>query len=187
MTPYTPSAASPDTPAGAGTRSSPDSSVKQILALILFVVIPQAVGLLGSLLTADQVDGWYAEASKAPWTPPEAVFGPVWTVLYLLMGIGAWLIWRKRHWLNARPALSIFVVQLVLNSIWSPLFFGGYPWFGAAALWMALALILVLILAIIETMRRFWPISRVAALLLSPYLAWTIYASTLNLYIALTD
>ncbi|NYJ17159.1 TspO/MBR family protein [Nesterenkonia sandarakina] len=166
---------------------TPDSTLKQLIALILFVGIPQAVGFLGSMLTSDQTDGWYAEADKAAWTPPDAVFGPVWTVLYLLMGVGAWLLWRRRHSVNATPALALFVGQLVLNSIWSPLFFGGYPIFGTAALWAAMVLIAVLIVAIALTIWRFWPISRLGAYLLLPYLAWTLYASTLNFYIALMN
>jgi len=169
------------------TTAAPDSTVKQIIALILFVGIPLAVGFLGSMLTADQIDGWYADADKAAWTPPDAVFGPVWTVLYLLMGVGAWLVWRRRQSVNATPALALFVVQLVLNSIWSPLFFGGFPLFGRAALWAAFALIVVLIVAIALTIWRFRPISRVAAALLLPYLAWTLYASTLNFYLALMN
>ncbi|MBO0594941.1 tryptophan-rich sensory protein [Nesterenkonia sp. E16_7] len=168
-------------------HGSPDSTVKQLIVLILFVGIPQAVGFLGSLLTSDQTDGWYAEADKAAWTPPDAVFGPVWTVLYLLMGVGAWLVWRRRHSVNATPALALFVGQLVLNSIWSPLFFGGYPIFGTAALWAAMVLIVVLMVAIALTIWRFWPISRIGAYLLLPYLAWTLYASTLNFYIALMN
>lgn len=164
-----------------------DSTFKQVVALVLFVGIPQAAGFIGSLLTAEETDGWYAEADKAAWTPPDSVFGPVWTVLYISMGIAAWLVWRKRHTVNARPALTVFVVQLVLNSIWSPLFFGGYPLIGTAALWAAMVLIVVLIVAISVTIWRFWPISPIAGALLLPYLAWTLYASTLNLYIALMN
>lgn len=179
----TPNAPTTDTP----SAHSPDSTLKQIIALILFVGIPQVVGFLGSLITQDETDGWYEQADTAPWTPPDEVFGPVWTVLYILMGVAAWLVWRKRHAINATPALALFVGQLVLNSIWSPLFFGGYPIFGTAALWAAMVLIIVLIVAIIATMVKFWPISRVSALLLIPYLAWTMYASTLNAYIALMN
>jgi translocator protein len=169
------------------STATPDSTLKQVVALILFIVIPLAVGFLGSLLTQDEVDGWYDQANRAPWTPPDAVFGPVWTVLYISMGVAAWLVWRKRHTFNAKPALTLFVGQLVLNSIWSPLFFGGYPLLGTVALWAAMVLIIALIVAIAITALRFWPISRVAGVLLLPYLAWTLYASTLNLYIALMN
>ena len=166
---------------------TPDSTPRQVLALILFVGIPLAVGVVGSLLTQDETDGWYQEADQAPWTPPDAVFGPVWTVLYITMGIAAWLVWRKRHTVNATPALALFVAQLVLNSIWSPLFFGGYPVAGSAALWAAMVVILVLAVAIAATIWRFWLISPVAGALLLPYLGWTVYASTLNFYIALMN
>lgn len=171
----------------ARTATAPDSAFKQVVALVLFVAIPQTVGFIGSMLTAEETDGWYAEADKAAWTPPDSVFGPVWTFLYISMGVAAWLVWRKRHTVKAKPALTIFVAQLVLNAIWSPLFFGGYPLFGTAALWAAMALIAVLIVAIAVTVRRFWPISQVSGVLLLPYLAWTLYASTLNLYIALMN
>ncbi|WP_328821767.1 TspO/MBR family protein [Nesterenkonia haasae] len=172
---------------GTTQTTNRDSTFKQIVALILFVGIPQAVGFLGSQLTQDETDGWYEQADRAPWTPPDAVFGPVWTVLYLSMGVAAWLVWRRRHSVNAKLALTLFVVQLVLNGIWSPLFFGGYPVMGTAALWAAMVLIVVLIVAIAATIWRFWPISRLAGVLLLPYLAWTVYASTLNLYIALMN
>jgi translocator protein len=169
------------------STATPDSTLKQVVALILFVGIPQTVGFVGSLLTQDETDGWYEQADRAPWTPPDAVFGPVWTVLYISMGVAAWLVWRKRHTFNVKPALSLFVGQLVLNSIWSPLFFAGYPLVGTSALWAAMVLIIVLIVAIAATVWRFLPISRLAGILLLPYLTWTVYASTLNLYIALMN
>lgn len=103
------------------------------------------------------------------------------------MGVAAWLVWRERHRFNARPALWVFVIQLVLNSIWSPLFFTGFPIWGTAALWAAMVLIVVLIVMIAVTIRLFWPISRVAAVLLMPYIAWVLYASTLNFYVALVN
>lgn len=97
------------------------------------------------------------------------------------------MVWRERRRINAWPALSIYIAQLVLNSIWSPLFFSGYPIWGTAALWAAMGVITALIVMILVTIRMFWPISRIAAGLLIPYLAWVVYASTLNFYIALMN
>jgi tryptophan-rich sensory protein len=114
------------------------------------------------------------------WTPPNAAFGPVWAVLYTLIAVAGWLVWRRNENRVARIALPLFVAQLVLNSLWTPLFFGGYALVGPAALWIALLVILTLDLLVAATIAAFWPVSRVAALLLVPYLLWILYASTLN-------
>jgi benzodiazapine receptor len=163
------------------------SAPRQVLALALLIVIPLSVGFLGSMATSDQVDGWYASADTAPWNPPNEVFGPVWSTLYVVMGFAAWLIWRRVDASSRRTALTVFVMQLVLNSIWSPLFFGGYPIWGTAALWAAVVVILLLVGTLTETMRRFWRISALAGALLIPYLAWVVYATTLNVYIAFAN
>lgn len=164
-----------------------DPPLKQALVLMLMVAIPIAVGFGAGQLTSEETDGWFEQASQAPWQPPDWLFSPVWTALYLVMGVAAWLVWRERRRVNARPALWVFVIQLVLNSIWSPLFFAGFPIWGTAALWAAMVLIVVLIVMIAVTIRLFWPISRLAAILLLPYIAWVLYASTLNFYVALMN
>ena len=164
-----------------------DSPLKQLLVLVLMVAIPVAVGFVAGQFTAEETDGWYEQASVPPWNPPDWLFGPVWTTLYAVMGVAAWLVWRERLRLNAWPALWIYIGQLVLNSIWSPLFFSGYPVWGTGALWAAMVVIVALIVMIAVTIRAFWPISRVAAVLLTPYLGWVLYASTLNFYIALMN
>ena len=157
------------------------------LVLLAFLAIAAAVAVLGSLATTAQVDGWYAEADKAPWTPPNAVFGPVWTVLYTLMSVAAWLVWRERRRAQVGPALGWYVGQLVLNSVWTPLFFALYPSVGSAALWLAFAVIVLLDVAVLVTVVQFWRVRRAAAVLLVPYLAWILYASSLNLYAALNN
>lgn len=174
-----------DSAATAPQQPQQRSWLVRLAALAAFLLIPVLVGFIGSMLTTDQVDGWYASANQAPWTPPNAVFGPVWTVLYLTMGFAAWLVWLRARSPERRRALAWFVVQLALNSIWSPLFFGGYPTLGTAALWLAFAVIVALLLSLIMTIRSFWTVRTLAAVLLLPYLAWVTYASTLNLYIAL--
>jgi len=150
--------------------------------LVLLLVIAFAVAGLGSAATLVNVDGWYADADKAFWNPPNAVFGPVWTVLYTLMSVSAWLVWRERRRdpVGVRRALLAYVVQLVLNAIWTPVFFGLYPVVGAGALGIALAIIVLLDVAVLITMLRFWPVRRIAAVLLIPYWAWVLYATTLN-------
>lgn len=153
---------------------------RSVLALVLFLAIAYAVAGLGSLATIQNVDGWYADAEKAFWTPPNAVFGPVWTVLYALMSVAAWLVWRRPADAARRRALTAYVVQLVLNAIWTPVFFGLYPLVGGAALWGALAIVVALDVLVLVTMLRFWRVSRVAAVLLIPYWAWVLYATTLK-------
>jgi benzodiazapine receptor len=160
---------------------------RDIPMLIVFIVIAFAVAAVGSIGTAGNVDGWYATAEKAPWNPPNVLFGPVWTVLYVLMSVAAWLVWRRRRSENTRPALTAYVVQLVLNSIWTPVFFGLYPVMGPAALWTALAIIVLLDIAVLVTMLRFWAIRKASAVLLIPYWAWALFATTLNAALAVLN
>jgi tryptophan-rich sensory protein len=161
---------------GAG-RSAP--------ALVCFLAISFGVAALGALSTIQNVDGWYAHADRAFWTPPNVVFGPVWTVLYTLMSVAAWLVWREPAGRDRRSALVVYIVQLVLNALWTPVFFGLYPVAGASALWIALAIIAAIDVMVLVTMLRFWRVRRLAAVLLIPYWAWVLYATTLNLYLAL--
>jgi tryptophan-rich sensory protein len=160
--------------------SSSRGTGRSILALVLFLVIAFAVAALGSLTTIGNVDGWYADADKASWTPPNVVFGPVWTALYTVMSIAAWLVWRHPDGPERRRALAMYVGQLAVNAVWTPVFFGLYPVIGVGALWGALLIILALDLAVLLTVLRFWRVSGIAAVLLLPYGAWVLYATTLN-------
>lgn len=173
----------------AENRSATSSPVRSGLVLAAFLAISYGVGALGSLATLRNVDGWYADADKAFWNPPNWVFGPVWTVLYGLMAVAAWLIWRQRAERPAetRVALGVYIGQLVLNAVWTPIFFGLYPVIGSPALWIALAIIVALDVMVLITMLRFWPVRRAAAVLLIPYWAWVLYATTLNLALALLN
>jgi len=163
------------------TRGGPaDSRLRSGLVLVAFLAISFAVAALGTIATAGNVDGWYADAEKAPWNPPSWIFGPAWTLLYTLMSVAAWLVWRRRREFPVRRALTLYVVQLVLNSIWTPVFFGLYPTAGAPALWIALVIILLLDVVVLLTMLAFWPVNRAAAWLLVPYWAWLLFATTLN-------
>ena len=158
----------------------------QVVALAVFLGASALVAWLGASSTVANVNGWYVTAAKAPWTPPNGVFGPVWTSLYAAMAVAAWLVWR-RGVPESRPALVAYGVQLVLNLLWTPVFFGLYPVLGTTALWLAFAIILALIVAVTLTVLRFGPISRAAGLLLLPYVTWIVFASSLNLWAALNN
>jgi len=155
--------------------------LKSALVLIALLAISFGVAALGSIATAGNVDGWYASAEKAPWNPPNWLFGPAWTLLYTLMSVAAWLTWRRSG------SLKLYVIQLVLNAIWTPVFFGLYPVIGAPALWIALVIIVALDVAVLLTMLSFWRTSKLAAWLLVPYWAWVLFATTLNAALAILN
>jgi tryptophan-rich sensory protein len=150
------------------------------LMLLVFLAISFAVAALGVLTTVGAVDGWYARAPHVAWTPPNWAFGAVWTLLYILIAVAGWLVWLRRYQAVVNGPLALYVAQLFVNSLWTPVFFGGYPLIGEPALWIAVALIISLDLLVVATIAAFWPVSRAAALLLVPYLVWILYASTLN-------
>ncbi|GGF37571.1 tryptophan-rich sensory protein [Microbacterium sorbitolivorans] len=162
------------------------SLARQIIvaAVILIAVVAVAAG--GSLATMGNVDGWYADAEKVPWNPPNALFGPVWSVLYLMIALSGFLLWRwaakdGRRW---DPALTVYVVQLALNAAWTPIFFAGYPVIGEAAWWIALIVMLALIVSVVWYMGLCATRIKTSGWLLAPYLVWIIYASTLNAGVA---
>jgi tryptophan-rich sensory protein len=155
----------------------------ELAALLGFLAASALVAWLGSQTTISNVTGWYATADKAPWSPPNWVFGPVWTALYTAMAVAAWLVWRSRS-PGRRPALTVYGAQLVLNLAWTPVFFGLYPVWGAAALWLALGIIGALALAVAACVLLFGPIRRTAGMLMLPYLSWVVFASSLNLWAA---
>ena len=151
------------------------SALRQVIGLVVFLAAVFAAAGVGSLFTARSVAEWYPALAKPSWTPPNAVFGPVWTVLYLLMAVAAWLVWRKAGGLGAaRLPLALFAVQLALNAAWSVLFFGlrmpGLAFGELVVLWLAIA-------ATLAAFRRVVP---AAGLLLAPYLAWVTFAGALN-------
>ncbi|OAX58228.1 hypothetical protein A5N15_08175 [Rothia kristinae] len=115
------------------------------------------------------------------------MFGPVWTVLYVIIGVAAWLVWREHGRPGRRRALTLYVVQLVLNSLWTPLFFNGYTHWGTTGLILAALDILLLLACALGTFAAFRPVQRLAAWLLVPYLLWIAYATTLNLYMVFTN
>jgi tryptophan-rich sensory protein len=146
---------------------------KQIVALLGWLVVSFAAAAIGGAATS-QAGPFYTQLVRPEWAPPPSIFGPVWTVLYALMGVAAWLVWRVRGFRAARSALVLFLVQLALNALWSWLFFG---WHRGA---LALADILLLWALIVATLIAFWRIRPLAGALLVPYLLWVSFASVLN-------
>ena len=141
--------------------------------LVLFVGLALLLGAAGGVITAPEIRGWYLTLNRPPGTPPNWVFGPVWTALYVMMGAAAWLVWWHRG-TDARDALWLWGWQLLVNALWSPAFFGLH------SPGIALAVILVLLAVLGLTLRAFLRIQPLAGALLVPYLAWVCYATWLN-------
>jgi benzodiazapine receptor len=146
----------------------------QAIALCAFMAVCFGSAALGGAATYPRIDTWYAALAKPSWTPPDWVFGPVWTGLYTCMAVAAWLVWRRKGVVDALVPLTFFGIQLGLNVAWSWLFF----WFQSPGL--AVIEIVLLLVAISGTLVAFWRRSSVAGLLLVPYLCWVGFATVLN-------
>lgn len=150
-------------------------------ALLSILVLCYAVAALGALSTAPSIPTWYANLNKPSFNPPNYLFAPVWTALYGLMAVAAWLVWRTpREGPTASrrlDGLMLFALQLILNALWTPIFFSLHK------LLAALIVILFLWIAILLTTIRFWQLKPLAGALLLPYLAWVAFAAALNLSI----
>jgi tryptophan-rich sensory protein len=144
------------------------------IGLIVFMVVCLGAGGLGAIATTPEIEGWYKTIAKPSWNPPDYVFGPVWTTLYIMMAIAAWLIWKPTGFKATAMPLTLFAVQLVLNVAWSWIFFGMHQpgW--------AFTEIVILWLAIVATTVAFFRCSKIAGWLMMPYLAWVSFASVLN-------
>lgn len=143
--------------------------------LAFFIIIAELAGVIGSFFTTPSIAGWYAGIIKPELNPPAWVFGPVWTTLFVLMGIAAFLVWKKGYdRKDVKLALNIFYGQLILNTLWSIIFFGLHSPGGA------FIEIIFLWLAILATIIAFAKISRPAAWLLLPYILWVSFAGYLN-------
>ena len=155
-----------------------DGNIRDIFKLIISIVACQCAGLVGSMFTMSAIPTWYATLEKPPFTPPNWLFAPAWGTLYLLMGISAFIVWRKgleNRWV--RGALIVFLIQLILNALWSVVFFGlESPLYG-------IIVIVALWIAILFTILKFLKISRAAGGLLLPYILWVSFAAVLNISI----
>lgn len=147
------------------------TETRQWVGLLAWLLAAFAAGAVGAVASVDAA-AFYAQLSKPSWAPPAQVFGPVWSALYALMGIAAWLVWRSPG--DHGVALGVFGAQLAANALWSWLFFA---WHRGA---LAAVEVLVLLALIVATIVAFWRASRPAALLLAPYLAWVSFASVLT-------
>jgi tryptophan-rich sensory protein len=150
-------------------------SIRDILKLVVSIVACLGAGTIGSVFTRSAIPTWYATLEKPAFTPPNWLFAPAWTLLYILMGTAAFLVWRKGlENRQVRTALIVFLVQLILNALWSVVFFGlESPLCG-------LIVISILWIAILVTIIKFFSISRVASVLMWPYLLWVTFAAVLN-------
>ena len=142
--------------------------------LLVCLLVVSAVAGLGGGATSRSVATWYVDLAKPAWTPPAWVFGPAWTLLYAMMALSAWFVWRQRAEVEMVLPLVVFAVQLALNALWSPLFFGlrqpGWALLDIGLLW----------LAIMAAIAVFWRVSLVAGALLVPYWLWVSFAGLLN-------
>lgn len=146
----------------------------QIVGLIIAILICLGAGGFGAMATTPEIDGWYKTITKPSWNPPAFIFGPVWTTLYILMGISVWLVWRRNDFKVTKIPLALFAIQLILNIAWSWIFFSwhqlGWAFVDIIALWIA----------ILATILSFLKVSKQAGYLLLPYFAWVSFASVLN-------
>lgn len=152
--------------------------MKSKIVLISSIVLCELAGIVGSVFTFPSIDSWYSKLLKPSFSPPNWVFAPVWVLLYLLMGVSAYLVWEKGiKKKNVKDSLEVFGLQLVLNTLWSLVFFGlQSPFYG-------LIEIVLLWVAILATMVKFHKISKTATLLLLPYILWVSFAMILNFYV----
>lgn len=150
------------------------SAIQQGAGLLVSIIVCFGAAALGAAATSSSVSGWYQTIAKPSWNPPDWIFGPVWSALYLTMAVAAWLVWRRGGWTQARPAMMWFGVQLALNALWSVLFFGmqrpGWAFGEIVVLW----------LSIVATVFAFHRHTRAAAILMLPYLVWSTFAAVLN-------
>ena len=149
--------------------------MKDLKKILISLVVCQAAGVIGALFTMPAIGGWYAFLNRPSFAPPNWVFAPAWTALFFLMGISLYLIW-KRGLKENRDAILTFILQLVLNTWWSVIFFGlgyiGIAFIEIIALWLAIFL----------TILKFAKVSKVASFLLLPYILWVSFAGVLNFF-----
>lgn len=149
--------------------------MKNFLKIISSLLICFSAAALGNIFTISSIPTWYATLNKPPFSPPNYLFGPVWTILYILMAISLYLVWKKGlKDKKVKDAIKIFAIQLILNAIWSPIFF------GARSLLLAFVIIVVMWIFILKTIKAFAKIDKNSSYLLYPYLAWVSFASILN-------
>ncbi|MBD3362780.1 tryptophan-rich sensory protein [Candidatus Dojkabacteria bacterium] len=154
------------------------SKIQYLIKILFFIILCQTAGIIGSIFTTPNIQPWYSNLNKPFFNPPNWIFGPVWIILYTLMGISLYLISKKiKKNKNAESAIIIFVIHLVFNSAWSIVFFGLQNLFGG------LVVIIILNIFIFYLIYIFYKINRTASFLLIPYLLWVMFATLLNISI----
>jgi len=156
--------------------------IPEVFKLLISLIACICAGLIGSIFTRDSIPNWYSLLQKPLFTPPNWLFAPIWFLLYVLMGVSAFLVWRKgsgNH--QVRESLFIFLIQLVLNALWS------FAFFGLKSPLSGLIVIIPLWTAILLTIVNFFRVSRLAAFLLLPYIVWVSFATALNFSIYLLN
>ena len=147
---------------------------RDLTGLAAFVLLCLGISALGGWATASSVGNWYAALAKPAFNPPNSVFAPVWTALYLMIAVAGWRVWRRRGFAGAPGAMGVYGLQLTLNLAWS------FVFFGMQAIGAGLAVIVLLLAAILANARVFFAIERPAGWLLVPYAAWVAFATVLN-------
>jgi tryptophan-rich sensory protein len=149
--------------------------MKKIFGILVSVVICELAGIIGSVFTTPSIPGWYEGLAKPPFNPPNWIFGPVWTILYAMMGVAAYLVYEKgMRNKEVKRAMAVFAGQLLLNTLWSIVFFGAHMILAGAGV------IVLLWVGILASILLFRPISKPAACLLVPYILWVSFATVLN-------
>ncbi len=145
--------------------------MNEILALLLFAIACIVAAAPGSIFRPGE---WYEGLAKPSWRPPNWLFAPVWTILYVMITVSGWLVWRQAGGATGASSLAVYFVQLFLNGVWTPIFFGLHR------LGLAFFVIVLVWISILATICMFWPVSTLAAVLLVPYLFWVSFAGLLN-------
>lgn len=149
--------------------------MKKAFGILISVVICELAGIIGSVFTTPSIPGWYEGLAKPPFNPPNWIFGPVWTILYAMMGVAAYLVYEKgMRNKEVKRAMAVFAGQLLLNTLWSIVFFGAHMILAGAGV------IVLLWVGILASILLFRPISKLAACLLIPYILWVSFATVLN-------
>jgi tryptophan-rich sensory protein len=144
---------------------------RQTLALIGWLALCFAASGTAVFVS---IGGWYSSLNKPSWNPPPWIFGPVWSLLYIMMAVAAWLVWREGGWKRHGRTLGLFFLQWLLNAVWTPIFFGMHR------SGLAFAEIIMLWIVLAATLRLFWRVSKLAGVLLVPYVVWVSFAAALN-------
>ena len=150
------------------------TQTRRYSSLLLSLALVGTVAVIGSLFTARAIPDWYGALERPAWTPPNWLFGPVWTLLYAMMAVAAWLVYLKGGFAANRTTLVLYLTQLLLNALWTPLFFGAH------LLGMAFFEIVLLWVLIVATIAVFFRVRALSGWLMVPYLVWVSYASALN-------